>query len=86
MERDQPRISQQDFRLAAMRQCGMGRHEFAAHISAGRSALDKWLLPEDSADFRAVPEMGRAYISQVVHSTKERRSHIVRRPALPPIK
>ena len=84
MEGDQPGISQQDFLLAAMKQCGMSRYEFAAHICAGRSALDKWLLPQDSADFRALSETGRAYIAQVVRSTKERRSHLygvpLRRP------
>ncbi|BCG04896.1 hypothetical protein PPGU19_094640 (plasmid) [Paraburkholderia sp. PGU19] len=66
MECDQPRISQQEFLLAAMKQCGMCRSEFAAHISAGRSALYKWLLPDDSTDFRVLPETGRAYIAQVV--------------------
>ncbi|MGF6411551.1 transcriptional regulator [Paraburkholderia sp. MM5482-R1] len=68
MESDQPRISQQDFLLAAMTQCSLSRYEFAALISVGRSTLDKWLLPDDSADFRALSGRERAYIAQVVRS------------------
>ncbi|MFJ1252268.1 hypothetical protein [Cupriavidus sp. CuC1] len=44
----------------------MTRDEFAARISVSRRTLDKWLLPSESSDFRTLPDMGRAYIQEIL--------------------
>lgn len=64
-------LAQQDFLREAMTQLGMTRDEFAARISVAKRTLDKWLLPSESADFRALPEMGRAYIEEILEWQKK---------------
>ncbi|MDT4852023.1 hypothetical protein FQZ97_862390 [compost metagenome] len=59
-------VAQQDLLREAMNQLGMTREEFAARLSVSKRTLDKWLLPSASADFRALPEMGRAYIREIL--------------------
>lgn len=39
-----------------MRQSGQTRAQLAAGMGVSRRALDKWLLPETSGDFRRMPE------------------------------
>ncbi len=58
--------TQQDLLREAMNQLGMTREEFAARLSVSKRTLDKWLLPSESSDFRALPEMGRAYIQEIL--------------------
>lgn len=60
------RATQQTLLRGAMSQLGMTREEFAARLSVSRRTLDKWLLPSESSDFRALPEMGRAYIQEIL--------------------
>lgn len=57
---------QQELLREAMAQLGMTRDEFAARISVSRRGLDKWLLPKESNDFRALPDIGRAYIEEIL--------------------
>ncbi|WP_434034800.1 helix-turn-helix domain-containing protein [Cupriavidus sp. a3] len=57
---------QQELLREAMVQLGMTREEFATRISVSRRTLDKWLLPNESSDFRALPDMGRAYIQEIL--------------------
>ncbi|WP_439672898.1 helix-turn-helix domain-containing protein [Cupriavidus necator] len=57
---------QQDLLREAMNQLGMTREEFAARLSVSKRTLDKWLLPNESTDFRALPDMGRAYIQEIL--------------------
>jgi DNA-binding transcriptional regulator YiaG len=45
----------------------MTRAEFAARLSVPLRTLDKWLLPDESSDFRPMPEMGKAYVREIVH-------------------
>lgn len=59
-------VSQQDLLRDAMAQLAMTRTEFAKRISVPRRTLDKWLLPEGSADARALPEMARSYIKEIL--------------------
>ncbi|WP_082079983.1 transcriptional regulator [Cupriavidus basilensis] len=61
-----PPPSQQQFLRDAMTQLGMTRDEFATRISVSKRTLDKWLLPSESSDARALPEMGRAYIQEIL--------------------
>ncbi|ODV43101.1 aspartate carbamoyltransferase catalytic chain [Cupriavidus sp. UYMMa02A] len=58
--------TQQTLLREAMSQLGMTREEFAARLSVSRRTLDKWLLPRESSDFRALPEMGRAYVQEIL--------------------
>lgn len=59
-------LGEQQFLRHAMSRLGMTRDAFAARISVPRRALDKWLLPSDSKDFRALPEIGRAYFTEIL--------------------
>jgi DNA-binding XRE family transcriptional regulator len=59
-------LPQQELLREAMAQLGMTRDEFASRISVARRTLDKWLLPNESNDFRPLPEMGRAYIEEIL--------------------
>ncbi len=57
---------QQEFLRLAMESLGMTRDSFAKRFTVPRRTLDKWLLPDDSKDFRALPDMARAYIAEVI--------------------
>jgi transcriptional regulator with XRE-family HTH domain len=59
-------LSQQELLRAAMSELGKSRSEFAARISVSVRTLDKWLLPDDSPDFRSMPDMGRSYILEIL--------------------
>ena len=58
--------TQQGLLREAMTQLVMTREELAARLSVSKRTLDKWLLPSESSDFRALPEMGRAYIHEIL--------------------
>ena len=45
---------------------GMTRDAFAKRFTVPRRTLDKWLLPDTSNDYRPLPDMARAYISEVL--------------------
>ncbi|WP_077002808.1 aspartate carbamoyltransferase [Variovorax sp. KK3] len=50
----------------AMRRLNMTREVFADRIGTRRRALDTWLLPDDSSEFRAMPEMARRYVMEIL--------------------
>jgi len=54
-----------------MRILRMTRDAFSARIGVGRRALDSWLLPEHSAEFRAMPEIARRFVSEIMASQIE---------------
>lgn len=58
---------QQDLLRKAMSEIGMTRTQFAARLSVPPRTLDKWLLPSESTDFRGMPEMGKAYVREILH-------------------
>lgn len=49
-------MKQQDILRLAMRRSGQTRAQLAEALGVARRTLDKWLLPEGSSDFRAMPE------------------------------
>lgn len=49
-------MKQQDIIRQAMQQSGQTRAQMAAELGGSKWALDKWLLPETSGDFRRMPE------------------------------
>ena len=59
--------TQQELLRDAMETLGVTRAEFAARVSVPLRTLDKWLLPAESSDFRAMPEMGKAYVREILH-------------------
>ncbi len=61
-------ISQQAFLRDAMRRLNLTRDVFAARIGVKRRALDTWLLPEGSQEFRAMPEVVERFISEIVQN------------------
>ena len=79
---------QQRFLRQAMRALQLTRDEFAKRFGLTRRALDTWLLPLASSEFRSIPETARRYITEVlwlyveqrltytrsVHSSSRRRS------------
>ncbi len=58
--------SQQELLREAMAQLRMTRSEFAARLSVSVRTLDKWLLPDESEDARAMPEIGKAYVREIL--------------------
>lgn len=53
----------------AMRQLNMTRDAFAERIGSRRRALDAWLLPDESNEFRAMPEVARRFVSEILASS-----------------
>lgn len=49
-------MKQQDALRQAMQQSAQTRVQLAANMGVSRRALDKWLLPDTSGDFRRMPE------------------------------
>lgn len=58
--------NQQSFLREAMQALNMTRDVFAERIGAKRRALDTWLLPHDSNEFRAMPEVVWKFIQEIV--------------------
>jgi aspartate carbamoyltransferase catalytic subunit len=58
-------VPQQAFLRDAMRRLNMTRDTFASRIGVSRRALDTWLLPDDSQESRAMPEIVENYTQSV---------------------
>jgi aspartate carbamoyltransferase catalytic subunit len=50
----------------AMRRLAMTRDAFADRIGTRRRALDSWLLPDESNEFRAMPEVARRFVLEIL--------------------
>lgn len=50
----------------AMRRLNMTREVFAERIGSRKRALDAWLLPDDSAEYRAMPEVVRRFVAEIL--------------------
>ncbi|HEY0294640.1 MAG TPA: aspartate carbamoyltransferase [Bordetella sp.] len=61
-------ISQQAFLRDAMRRLNLTRDLFAARIGVKRRALDTWLLPEGSQEFRTMPEVVERFVGEIVQN------------------
>src|ERR1700761_2928451 len=59
-------ITQQVLLRHAMRRRDMTRDVFADRIGSRRRALDSWLLPDDSNEFRAMPEVARRFVQEIL--------------------
>ncbi|HLS43169.1 MAG TPA: aspartate carbamoyltransferase, partial [Paenalcaligenes sp.] len=61
-------VSQQVFLRDAMRRLNLTRDIFAARIGVKRRALDTWLLPEGSQEFRSMPEVVQRFVTEIVEN------------------
>src|ERR1700748_2235309 len=62
-------ITQQVLLRDAMRRLDMTRDAFADRIGSRRRALDSWLLPDESNEFRAMPEVARRFVLEILANT-----------------
>lgn len=58
--------AQQAFLRDAMRRLNMTRDTFAERIASRRRALDSWLLPDESSEFRAMPDVVRRFVFEIL--------------------
>src|SRR6201992_1860209 len=80
-------ITQQVLLRDAMRRLDMTRDAFADRIGSRRRALDSWLLPDDSNEFRAMPEVARRFVQEILANAAphaEANTQSVYSEALPP--
>ena len=68
-------VPQQAFLRDAMRRLNMTRDAFASRIGVSRRALDTWLLPEESQESRAMPEIVERFVSEIVGNTEPREGY-----------
>ncbi|WP_404989438.1 aspartate carbamoyltransferase [Caballeronia sp. LZ003] len=54
-----------------MRRLNMTRDAFAARIGVSRRALDTWLLPDESPESRAMPEIAARYVGEILDGMPE---------------
>ncbi|MDO9023622.1 aspartate carbamoyltransferase [Zwartia sp.] len=50
----------------AMRRLNMTRDAFAERIGCRRRTLDSWLLPDESSEYRAMPEVARRFVTEIL--------------------
>jgi aspartate carbamoyltransferase catalytic subunit len=50
----------------AMRRLNMTRDAFAERIGSRRRTLDSWLLPDESSEFRTMPEVARHFVIEIL--------------------
>jgi len=61
-------ISQQVFLRDAMRRLNLTRDVFSLRIGVKRRALDTWLLPDNSQEFRTMPEVVSRFVTEIVEN------------------
>lgn len=61
-------VPQQVFLRDAMRRLNLTRDVFAGRIGVKRRALDTWLLPEGSQEYRPMPEVVQRFVSEIVQN------------------
>jgi len=64
-------IQQQSFLRDAMRRLNMTREVFSARIGVSRRALDTWLLPLESQEYRRMPEIVERFVSEILASSTD---------------
>ena len=57
---------QQDLLRDAMRRLNLTRDAFSERLGVRRRALDTWLLPSDSSESRAMPEMVGKFVAEIL--------------------
>ena len=67
--------AQQDFLREAMRELSMTRDAFAGRLACPRRTLDKWLLPSESKDHRAMDEAMWKFVREVLEHERLKVAH-----------
>lgn len=65
-------IQQQSFLRDAMRRLNMTREAFCSRIGVTRRAMDAWLLPTESQEFRRMPEIVERFVTEILASDASR--------------
>lgn len=63
--------TQQEFLREAMATLSLTREDFADRIGAKKRALDNWLLPRESREFRTMPDMAWKFIREILRNHRE---------------
>ncbi|AOI94161.1 aspartate carbamoyltransferase catalytic chain [Burkholderia pseudomultivorans] len=66
MDRELAELPQQELLRLAMKELNLTREGIAARIHAPLRSLNKWLLPANSADFRPMPDLGKAFVRDII--------------------
>ncbi len=67
--------AQQEFLREAMGELAMTRDAFAERLACPRRTLDKWLLPSDSKDHRAMDEAMWKFVREVLEHERLKVAH-----------
>src|SRR5450830_1701265 len=70
-------LQQQSFLRDTMRRLNLTREAFAARIGVSRRALDTWLLPQESQEFRRMPEIVQRFALEILSSSALAPTHSV---------
>lgn len=68
-------MKQQEFLREAMSQLNMDRASFAERLGCAKRALDKWLLPHESNDFREMGEPIWNLVREIIAHEKLKQEH-----------
>lgn len=60
-----------------MRRLNLTREAFSSRIGVSRRALDAWLLPSESQEFRRMPEIVERFVSEILNVTRPPATHSV---------
>lgn len=66
----------------AMRRLNMTRDAFAERIGCRRRTLDSWLLPDESSEYRAMPEVARRYVTEILANLPDSEQSGAAEPAM----
>src|ERR1700692_1542336 len=66
---------QQTLLRAAMQALSMTRDAFAERLSIKRRALDAWLLPDTSKEFRVMPDVVHKFIGEIMRAESQNKKH-----------
>ncbi|UMY33530.1 transcriptional regulator [Burkholderia contaminans] len=64
-------LSQQELLRTAMKELGLTREGLAGRIHAPLRSLNKWLLPPISTDYRPMPDLGKAFVRDIITWQRE---------------
>src|SRR5579872_7020821 len=76
--------TQQVLLREAMQTLNMTRDAFAERLSIKRRALDAWLLPDTSNEFRVMPDVVHKFIGEIMRTEPQNKKHThgVHKPGL----
>ena len=67
--------TQQEFLREAMAELGLKREDFALRLACPKRTLDKWLLPSESNDHRAMDEAMWKFVREVLAHERLKVAH-----------